>query len=91
MTFGAKSDALAKDISAVVVHLYTQDAKLDLSMGKTPALAAVTEVRTLHHVHACMHQSIMHTCAHSMKCMCTLLRSHTGMLCLAWYDIFTQI
>ncbi|KAL3141961.1 hypothetical protein ABBQ32_004607 [Trebouxia sp. C0010 RCD-2024] len=47
MTFGAKSDALAKDISAVVVHLYTQDAKLDLSMGKTPALAAVTEAKLI--------------------------------------------
>lgn len=53
MTFGAKSDALAKDISALVVHLYTQDTKLDLSVGKTPALAAVTEVRTQHQMHAC--------------------------------------
>ena len=44
MTFGARSDALANDISALVVHLYTQDAKQDISMGKAPALAAVTEV-----------------------------------------------
>lgn len=44
MTFSAKSDALAQDISAVVIHLYTQDPKQDLSTGKGPALAAVTEV-----------------------------------------------
>lgn len=47
MTFGAKSDALAQDISALVVHLYTQDTKLDLSVGKAPALAAVTEAKLI--------------------------------------------
>lgn len=44
VTFSAKSDALAQDISAVVIHLYTQDPKQDLCTGKGPALAAVTEV-----------------------------------------------
>ena len=47
VTFGPKSDDLAVDISAVVVHLYTADAKLELSSGKAPALAAVTEVLNL--------------------------------------------
>lgn len=45
ITFGAKSDALAQHISALVIHLFTQDPKQDLSTGKTPALAAVTEVQ----------------------------------------------
>ena len=45
MTFSAKSDALAQDISALVIHLFTQDSRQDVSTGKTPALAAVTEVQ----------------------------------------------
>ena len=45
MTFSAKSDALAQDISALVIHLFTQDSRQDVSTSKTPALAAVTEVQ----------------------------------------------
>ena len=44
MTFGQKSDALSQDISAVVLHLYNSQFKLEATSGKAPALAAVTEV-----------------------------------------------
>ncbi len=44
LTFGAKSDPLSQDISALVVHLYSSDVKQEPTTGKAPALAAVTEV-----------------------------------------------
>ena len=48
MTFGPKSDAFAQHISALVIHLYSSDSKQELSSGKAPALAAVTEVLLKH-------------------------------------------
>lgn len=52
MTFGAKSDALAQDISAFVIHLFTHDPKQDPSTGKSPALAAVTEVLPIYRINS---------------------------------------
>ena len=49
LTFGAKSDPLAQDISAVILHLYTNDVKQEQATGKAPALAPVTEVSCPHH------------------------------------------
>ena len=56
MTFGQKSDALSQDISAVVLHLYNSQCKLEATSGKAPALAAVTEVwlTTLYYVNESM-------------------------------------
>ena len=59
VTFGAKSDALAQDISALVIHLFTQDPK-DLSTGKSPALAAVTEVLPTYII----NDDILNSCCH---------------------------
>ena len=47
MTFGQKSDVLSQDVSAVVLHLYNSQVKQEATTGKGPALAAVTEVRSL--------------------------------------------
>ena len=52
MTFGAKSDALAQDISAFVIHLFTHNPKHDPSTGKSPALAAVTEVLPIYRINS---------------------------------------
>lgn len=60
VTFGAKSDALAQDISALVIHLFTQAPKQDLSTGKSPALAAVTEVLPTYII----NDDILNSCCH---------------------------
>lgn len=44
LSFGAKSDPLSQDISALVLHLYNSEVKQEVTTGKAPALAAVTEV-----------------------------------------------
>ena len=44
LSFGAKSDPLSQDISALVLHLYNSEVKHEVTTGKAPALAAVTEV-----------------------------------------------
>ena len=51
LAFGGKSDPLAQDISAVILHLYTSDVKQEQATGKAPALAPVTEVSWSHHLY----------------------------------------
>ncbi len=48
LTYGAKSDPLSRDISALVLHLYNSEVKHEVTTGKAPALAAVTEVRIVY-------------------------------------------
>lgn len=48
LSFGAKSDPLSQDISALVLHLYNSEVKHEVTTGKAPALAAVTEVCMVH-------------------------------------------
>ncbi|KAA6428533.1 MAG: hypothetical protein FRX49_01409 [Trebouxia sp. A1-2] len=47
LSFGAKSDPLSQKISALVLHLYNSEVKHEVSTGKAPALAAMTEAKMI--------------------------------------------
>ncbi|KAL0030300.1 hypothetical protein WJX77_008301 [Trebouxia sp. C0004] len=47
LCFGAKSDPLSQHISALVLHLYNSEVKQEVTTGKAPALAAVTEAKMI--------------------------------------------